>query len=521
MSSTMITTKIGTAMSDPEIRFLAEPTLEFRHEREGVDPHAGLALFGPYDADRPAHPAAIAYGLVGTPEGIEAFERWSQELTKPVVGVGDEDAELADRKQHALWPSFPGFEAAFGAAWHGRAAWTGVLDREKLLHAARSKDANQRAYDVVSLYEEAIRIARQRDEALGVIVCVVPDEVWVNCRPLSRVKEGHGLKLSAVERERRRWQPDLFGRYDPEEYQHSVDFRRQLKARAMEHDTPIQIVRESTLGFAVAEDGPMRDLTPPQDRAWNLSTALYYKAGGKPWRLATARPGVCYVGLAFRRTDDASGRTACCAAQMFLDSGDGVVFRGEFGPWYSPDDKQYHLTRSAACGLLEGVLKSYAEQGGGTLSEIFLHSRSLIDEEEFAGYCDAAATTGAKVIGIRVRREARGVKLFRWGKWPVLRGTFWRADPRSGYFWSSGFKPTVLSYDGAEVPTPLRIDIQHGEADIDQVAADIMGLTKLNYNACKVGDALPVTIKFSNAVGEILVSNPTTSRPKANFEYYI
>jgi hypothetical protein len=102
-----------------------------------------------------------------------------------------------------------------------------------------------------------------------------------------------------------------------------------------------------------------------------------------------------------------------------------------------------------------------------------------------------------------------------------LRGTFWRADARSGYLWSSGFKPTVLSYDGAEVPTPLRIDIQHGEADIDQVAADIMGLTKLNYNACKVGDAVPVTIKFSNAVGEILVSNPTTSRPKANFKYYI
>jgi phage terminase large subunit GpA-like protein len=25
-------------------------------------------------------------------------------------------------------------------------------------------------------------------------------------------------------------------------------------------------------------------------------------------------------------------RTAACAAQMFLDTGDGIVFRGEFGP---------------------------------------------------------------------------------------------------------------------------------------------------------------------------------------------
>jgi hypothetical protein len=87
--------------------------------------------------------------------------------------------------------------------------------------------------------------------------------------------------------------------------------------------------------------------------------------------------------------------------------------------------------------------------------------------------------------------------------------------------WSSGFKPSVLSYDGSEVPTPLRIDIQHGEADLEQVARDIMGLTKLNYNACKVGDGVPVTIKFSNAVGEILVSNPTVVNPKTNFKFYI
>ena len=68
---------------------------------------------------------------------------------------------------------------------------------------------------------------------------------------------------------------------------------------------------------------------------WNLSSALYYKGGGKPWKLATAREGVCYVGLAFRRADatytKGGPNTAACAAQMFLDDGDGVVFLG--GLW--------------------------------------------------------------------------------------------------------------------------------------------------------------------------------------------
>jgi len=46
-----------------------------------------------------------------------------------------------------------------------------------------------------------------------------------------------------------------------------------------------------------------RGLTPISDRCWNLAVALYYKAGGKPWRLGSAREGVCYVGIAYRRKD--------------------------------------------------------------------------------------------------------------------------------------------------------------------------------------------------------------------------
>jgi len=71
------------------------------------------------------------------------------------------------------------------------------------------------------------------------------------------------------------------------------------------------------------------------------------------------------------------------------------------------------------------------------------------------------------------------------------------------------------------MPVPLRIDIQHGVADIEQVARDIFALTKLNYNACRLGDAQPVTIGFSDAVGEILVANPKVAGKRPNFKFYI
>jgi hypothetical protein len=68
------------------------------------------------------------------------------------------------------------------------------------------------------------------------------------------------------------------------------------------------------------------------------------------------------------------------------------------------------------------------------------------------------------------------------------------------------------------MPPPLRIDIQHRSTEIEQVARDIFGITKLNYNAW---NAEPITIGFSDAVGEILVANPHVAGKKPNFKYYI
>src|SRR5690606_18303217 len=106
--------------------------------------------------------------------------------------------------------------------------------------------------------------------------------------------------------------------------------------------------------------------------AWNLSTAAYYKAGGRPWKLERVRDGVCYVGLVFKQDlTSLDSRMACCAAQMFLDSGDGIVFKGALGPWYDAETKRYRLDRNAAYGLAKMVVQSYRQKRGKLPSEIF------------------------------------------------------------------------------------------------------------------------------------------------------
>jgi hypothetical protein len=385
--------------------------------------------------------------------------------------------------------------------------------------ASNQADDYKRVFDVTNLYLCAIKALARKDTPIDVTVCVVPEIIHKNCRPLSKVTKGTGKRPSTNEVKLRRQTADLFHEYDSLQYDFSLDFRRQIKARAMEYKMPIQIIRQSTLNLSDERPPGGRILTPLCDRAWNLSTALYYKSGRKPWKLPSARDGVCYVGIAFKRTGE-KGRTACSAAQMFLDDGDGIVFLGDYGPWYSPELKQCHLSRSAAQRLLAGVLKTYEEQHGKRLSEVFLHCRSAIDDEEWQGY-QQACPKGVKLVGIRVAPDRRGLRAYRLGTRPVVRGTFWKVSERAGYLWASGFKPVLRTYDGWDVPEPLRIEIQHGKADIRQVAVDIFGLTKLNYNACKLGESQPVTVHFSDAVGEILVANKGTKHFLPNFKYYV
>ena len=121
----------------------------------------------------------------------------------------------------------------------------------------------------------------------------------------------------------------------------------------------------------------------------------------------------------------------------------------------------------------------------------------------------------------RVAEERFGMRLHRPGTRPVLRGTFWSVTGRRGFLWASGFKLRLRTYNGPDVPIPLVIDIQHGDADLETVARDIFALTKLNYNACKLGEDQPVTVKFSDAVGEILIANQGAKVKHPNFKYYI
>lgn len=63
--------------------------------------------------------------------------------------------------------------------------------------------------------------------------------------------------------------------------------------------------------------------------------------------------------------------------------------------------------------------------------------------------------------------------------------------------------------------------ICRGKTALKNVLTDIVALTKLNYNACKFASGLPVTLRFADAVGEILTGGPLKKKATLLFKVYI
>ena len=57
--------------------------------------------------------------------------------------------------------------------------------------------------------------------------------------------------------------------------------------------------------------------------------------------------------------------------------------------------------------------------------------------------------------------------------------------------------------------------------DTSVVLNDVLRLMKLNYNCCRFADDMPVTLKFADAVGEILTSGPVGGEVPLPFKHYI
>ena len=155
---------------------ISEPTLLFRYGQNVEDPRDGLTLFGPLDE---AKPYGIRAGIIGTREGIEAYKKWVQRISRPVAC----EPAIPSR------PPFPGFEAVFHIPWHVEPVLELVVEDREIDAAIYQSDRHQRVYMAVDVYaDRIIRANRDEDAKADLWFVIIPDRVRQHCRPRSLVQ---------------------------------------------------------------------------------------------------------------------------------------------------------------------------------------------------------------------------------------------------------------------------------------------------------------------------------------------
>jgi hypothetical protein len=505
-----------------ELIYIQEPNILFAYGQKCTDARDGLALFGPLNKI-----FGIKSGVVATKEGLNIFKKYINHIQKPIYNTNN-----------ITRPMFPGFEAVFGCKWNTESIVYKEVTNEEIGKLLYNESTHKRTYDLVTLFINKIIAAnKNEDENVDVWFVIVPDEIYKYCRPNSILPKQLVRTNSVTTKSKAKKYDFQYSIFDDKQelfekviqetktYNYDAQFHDQLKARLLQYTIPTQIVRESTLAWREFKNkfgAPLRDFSKIEGHlAWTISTATFYKAGGKPWKLSDIRSGVCYLGLVYKQIEKSKNpKNACCAAQMFLDNGDGTVFKGEVGPWYNPEKGEFHLKPKEAKALLTQALESYKEQNGEYPKEIFIHAKTRFNGQEWKAFQEVTPKE-TNLVGVTITKT-KPLKLYKSeGNYPIMRGNAYVVNEKSAFLWTVGYVPKTESTLSMEVPNPIFIEINKGEADIEQVLKDILALTKLNYNACIYADGVPVTLRFADKIGEILTASTDIKAPPLAFKYYI
>lgn len=471
----------NSTVIEPTIRaqYLEEPLLEFANGRTHIDPKSGIARFGPKSLADPAeHPATVDVGFIGTAGSIATTHEW---LESRALGVAGDEKHM----------DFPGFKSdrGFLAEMAFDDGWVSQITQSEMEQALSPRNRRDRFDQVLGMLDHKMNILARKDHPPRYIIVALPDEIYRKCRVVDFLETGRG----EVHR----------------------DLRRAFKALAMKYRIPTQLVRARTV------DG--RDKDKPSKVAWNFFTGMYFKAGGMPWGPTNLTAGTCYVGVSFYRPlGSESSRVHASLVQAFDEHGDGLVLRGPEFDWNADDEGTVspHLTEAFAANLISDVLTRYRDEMHQSPRRVVVHKSSSYWPEERAGFKSVLSQRVQSYDLVSVARQST-VRLMPVSKYPPLRGTRFSIED-ADYLYTTGYISALNEFPSLHVPSPIQITDHVGQdTSREALLGEILTLTKMNWNSARFGGSLPITLKFSALVGEIMREIPPDRDPLPQFKFYM
>jgi hypothetical protein len=169
---------------------------------------------------------------------------------------------------------------------------------------------------------------------------------------------------------------------------------------------------------------------------------------------------------------------------------------------------------------MQTILDRYEREMGQPPARVVVHKTSRYWPNEREGFQSAIETKVHRYDLMALESQSR-VRLITTSKYPPLRGTRFTLGDLD-YLYTNGYIAELNEYHGMHVPSPVQVADHIGQdTSRDNLLREVLALTKLNWNSATLGGHLPITIKFSTLVGEILKEVPPGKEPLPQFKYYM
>jgi hypothetical protein len=368
-------------------------------------------------------------------------------------------------------PAYPGFRSAFGidlaVADPGSRGWISCPEPE-------GTDDRSRAIEVGRDINRAIETL-QASFSPNVVLIFFPDR-WSRYRGFTSESE----------------------RFDVHDF---------VKASCVHKGIGTQFLDQSTLSDQL------------QCRVWWwLSLAFYVKALRTPWVLNDLDKDSAYVGIGMSYDPGQihGKKVVMGCSHIYSSRGEGLQYRlsqVENPVFYG---KNPFLSRDDARRVGEQIRELFFESRSSIPKRVVIHKRTRFTRDEQLGLKEGLSGVAQIemleiVIDDSLRYIASSVDsrgILHEDNYPVSRGTVVRVDDFSALVWVHGVTNAVGNsrkyYQGKRrIPAPLTVRRHSGQSDIKDLATEILGLSKMNWNTFDLYTKLPATVQSSNEIARI------------------
>jgi hypothetical protein len=237
-----------------------------------------------------------------------------------------------------------------------------------------------------------------------------------------------------------------------------------------------------------------------------------------PWVLDSLAENTAFAGLGFSidRSAELGRHVVLGCSHIYSARGEGL---------------QYRLSKVENPIIRRGnafMSKDDARRTGETIRQLFydarlklpdrvvLHKRTPFTRDEREGLADGlSGVRYIEMLEVQIDNALRYVASVtgRDGSvdednFPVRRGTVMKLDDVSALVWVHGattaVNPRLKYFQGKRrIPAPLTIRRHAGNTDLQQIAEEILGLSKMNWNTFDLYTKLPATLQSSNEIARI------------------